>query len=211
MNKRTLAQWAQLAPAAAVPVLLSSLLSAPAMAGTVTLGFEAAPSFASIGNTYASLGVSFGGDALGLANDGTGSGVNGEFFTHAPSPLGVMVAVGSDSAMNVAGGFYALSFYYSSDTAVADAVQVWSELDGHGSVLASFNLGANATTGCSDSAFCNWEMQSASFQGMARSVTFTGGVGVAGFDDITYVPEPGSALLAGLGLASLLVLRRRRA
>jgi hypothetical protein len=206
MNKSTLARVAQQACALG----LTALLPAPALAGSVTLDFEAAPSFVSIGNTYASLGVVFGGDALALVNDGTGSGANGAFFTHAPSPLGVMVAVGNDSAMNVAGGFYGLSFYYSSDSVANDAVQVWSELSGQGTLLASFNLGANATTGCTDSAFCNWERLSASFQHAARSVTFTGGVGVAGFDNITYVPEPGSALLAGLGLAAL-ALRRRSA
>jgi hypothetical protein len=187
----------------------TALLAAPAFAGTVTLDFEAAPSFASIDQTYSSVGVSFGLDALGLQNDGLGAGVNGAYFSNAPSPVGVMVAVGADSAMNVAGGFYGLSFYYSSDTAVAAAVQVWSELNGQGDVLASFNLGANATTGCTDTPYCHWDLLSASFNGTGRSVTFDGGIGVAGFDNITYVPEPGSALLAGLGLMSLLVLRRR--
>lgn len=193
----------------ALAALASLAMSAvPAFAGTITLDFESAPSFASIVNTYAASGISFGGDALGLVNDGTGSGTNGEFFTHAPSPLGVMFVAGSDGAMNVAGGFYGFSFFYSSADALADAVQVWSGLDGTGTRLASFGLAANATLGCSDSAFCHWNELGASLNGMARSVTFSPAAAAA-FDNISVVPEPGSALLVGLGLTALLVLRRR--
>jgi hypothetical protein len=201
MNMRTLA------PAALISALLATLLSAPALAGTITLDFETAPSFGSIGNTYAASGVSFGGDALGLANDGTGSGFNGDFFSHAPSPLGVMFVAGADGTMNVAGGFYAIDFFYSSADALADAVQVWSGLDGSGTLLASFGLTANATLGCSDSAFCHWTQVGASLTGTAHSMTFSPAAAAA-FDNIRMLPEPGSALLAGLGLAALLALRK---
>lgn len=194
--------------ALATLAIATTTAAVPAFAGIITLDFENAPSFASIGNTYAASGVRFGGDALGLVNDGTGSGTNGEFFTHAPSPVGVMFVAGSDGAMNVDGGFYGFSFFYSSADVLADAVQVWSGLDGTGTRLASFGLTANATTGCSDSAFCHWDMLGTSLNSVAHSVTFSPAAAAA-FDNISVVPEPGSALLAGLGLTALLVLRRR--
>ena len=45
-------------------------------------------------------------------------------------------------------------------------------LDGTGTRLASFSLAANASSGCTDSAFCNWTPISRTFVGAARSITF---------------------------------------
>lgn len=186
----------------------AALLAAPAFAGVITLDFETAPSFAPIGNTYASSGITFGPDAQGLINDPLGP-----YFSNAPSPLGVMYLSGinaPDAAMNVAGGFYGLSFYYSSALAVADAVQVWSGLNGTGDLLRSFSLSDNATLGCTDTAYCHWDSLAATFGRAALSVTFGAGTQLAAFDNISVVPEPSSALLAGLAMTGLLLTRRRR-
>ena len=185
----------------------AALVAAPAFAGVITINFEAAASFASIGNTYASSGVTFGPDAQGLANDALGP-----YFSNAPSPLGVMFLSGisvPDAAMNVAGGFYGLSFFYSSALAVADAVQVWSGLNGTGDLITAYSLSDNATLGCTDTAYCRWDVLGSSFNRVARSVTFGAGTQLAAFDNISVVPEPSSALLAGLALSTLLVVRRR--
>jgi hypothetical protein len=186
-------------------IALAAAFAAPAFAGSVTIDFEAAPSFASIGNTYAALGVSFGQDLQGLANDSLGT-----YFSHAPSPLGVMFVSGSDAAMNVASDFYGLSFFYSSADAVTDGLQVWSGLSGTGTLLASLSLQNNASVGCTDTAYCNWNFLSAGWNGAAHSVTFAAGTQLAVFDNVTLMPEPSAALLAGLALTALAASRRRR-
>lgn len=201
--------------------MLACASVAPALAGSVTLDFETVGSFASIaqyynggtdgaGNTGPALGVSFGGDALGLANDALGP-----YFSNAPSPLGVMFAAGPDATMDVAGGFDAMSFYYSSNADIVDAVQVWSGLGATGNLLGSFSLAANAqANGCSDSPFCNFSQLSAGFGAVAYSVSFGRAANAVAFDNITLIPEPGTAALAGLallGMAGVGASRRARA
>ena len=183
----------------------------PAFAATVpvTLDFESATSFASIDTLYAPQGIVFTGDALGLDNnDGLGP-----YFSNAPSGNVAMTAVGADATMNVAAGFEgAFGFFYSSSALIADGVQVWSGLDGTGSLLASFDLAANAQGGgCSDTAYCNFNNLSTMLAGVGRSVTFGNAAFEVVFDNVSVsvIPEPGTALLLALGLAGLLATRRR--
>ncbi len=190
-----------------IALATAALLATPALAGVTTIDFEGVTGFASIGNTYAPLGVTFGPDAQGLVNDALGP-----YFSNAPSPVGVMFLGGinaPDAVMNVVGGFHALSFHYASDTAVSNAVQVWSGADGTGSLIASFDLLANATQGCSDTAFCHWDRLGGPLGENALSVTFGAGTQAAAFDNITVVPEPTSVLLVGLAFAALAATRRR--
>lgn len=194
-----------------ITIVAGSLLAATsAFADTNTLiDFEAPASFASIGSFYDSVGVVFTDDALALQNDALGP-----YFSNAPSPVGVMFAAGPDATMNVALGFKdAISFSYSSSELVISAVNVYSGLDGTGTLLASFNLVPNAQVGCSDSPYCRFDRVSSTFGGIARSVTFGATVGAAAFDNvaITTVPEPTSVVLMALGLAGLLAARQRRA
>ena len=198
---------------------LAMFAAAPAFAADTLLDFETVTSFASISEYYnggtdsagsagPALGVSFSADALGLANDAAGP-----YFSNAPSPVGVMAPVGPDATMSVAAGFLGVSFYYASSAAVADAVQVWSGIDGSGTLLASFNLGANAQDGgCSDSAYCHFDLLSNTFAGTAHSMTFGNAAGAA-FDNVSImaVPEPASALLMALGMGCLALVVRRRA
>lgn len=189
---------------------LALLSAAPAFAQNTLIDFETAPSFASIGSTYAGLGVVFGADAQGLANDELGP-----YFSNAPSPLGVMFAAGSDAAMNAATGVFftdAVSFAYSSSSALTGAVQVWSGLDGTGSLLASIDLANNATsTNCTSSPYCSFGTASVTFAGYAQSVTFGGAANAAVFDNvaITAVPEPAAYVFMALGLGGLIARRRR--
>ncbi len=195
---------------------LAMFAAAPAFAANTVLDFETVTSFASISEYYnggtdsaGSFGPALGGPALGLANDAAGP-----YFSNAPSPVGVMAPVGPDSTMSVAAGFLGVSFYYSSSAAVSSAVPVWSGIDGHGTLLATFDLASNAQSGgCSDSAYCHFDLLSNTFAGTAHSMTFGNAVGAAAFDNvsITAVPEPASALLMALGMGCLALVARRRA
>lgn len=198
---------------------LSAFAALPVSASTVTINFETPTSFASIEAHYAggtdaagvagpNLGVSFGGDVIGLqSTDGFST-----FFSNAPSGSGAMTVVGSAAAMNVADGFLGISLAYASLDAVVAGVQVWSGLDGTGDLLGSFDLLGNAVSGCNDSAMCNFDTLSrASFAQRAFSVTFANSAFVAVFDDVgLVVPAPATALLALLGLAAVTTTRRRR-
>lgn len=191
----------------------------PAFAADTLIDFEGVTSFASINTFYnggtdsagasgPAVGVSFGGDALGLRND-----LLGPYFTNAPSPIGVMAPVGADSALNYAYGFTSVSFHYASSADVTGGVQVWSGLNGTGSLLGSFDLSNNATSGCSDSAFCHFDLLGSAFASTAHSLTFGNAAYVAAFDNValTPVPEPSTYALMAVGVAGLLLSRRRRA
>ncbi len=202
-------------------VLAAGLLAALAAqaAGPVLIDAETPTSFASVlahydggadsdGAIGPALGVQFGAGMLALQNDAAGT-----YFSNAPSPLGVLAPVDADSTMNVAAGFSgSISLWYSASQFSAQGVNVWSGLDGSGTLLASFNLVANAQQGCSDSDYCRFDQLSSSFFGTAHSVSFGNAANLAAFDNISIsaVPEPTSMLMLSLGLATLVLARRRR-
>lgn len=205
-----------------IAILAAGLLSAsPAFAASLTIDFDGPTSFASIDRFYSGgtdsagaagpdLGVVFGPDALGLQNDELGP-----YFSNAPSPIGVMTAVGPSATLNYAGGFNGLASVYFSSTAAA-TVAIWSGLNGTGTELGSFVLTGNATDGCTDSPFCNWSL--ASFDigdlGIARSITFGSAASLGAFDNLTIntVPEPGPGMAFAVGVAMIgFAARRRRA
>lgn len=191
----------------------------PAFAADTLIDFEGVTSFASINTFYnggtdsagasgPALGITFGGDALGLQNDALGP-----YFSNAPSPIGVMAPVGADATLNDAAGFLTVSFSYSASADVLGGVQAWSGLNGTGTLLASFDLANNAATGCSDSAYCHFDLAGSTLAGTAHSLTFGNAANAAAFDNVTLspVPEPSTCVLMAVGLAGLLLSRRRNA
>ena len=202
-------------------LLALGLLATPLVqaASPVLIDFETPTSFASIADHYnggtdgaglagANLGAAFGGDLLGLQND-----VLGPYFSNAPSPLGVMMAVGSDATLNIASGFTgALSLSYASADFVLQGVNVYSGLNATGTLLASFNLAANAQAdGCSSAPLCRFDQISSTFAGTAHSISFANAANAAVFDDIrvSAVPEPATMATLAMGLAMLILAKRR--
>lgn len=202
--------------------LAACLLSvSPAFAAPVTLDFEGATSFGSVSNFYnggtdnfgasgTNYGVSFGLDALALSND-----PGAPFYSNAPTNGTILNVVGTDGAMNVSAGFTEASFYYSSSAATS--VSVYSGLNGTGTLLGTVALLANAQSGCSDTAFCHWDLASVVFNGVAQSIQFNGVFDstlgtLAGIDNVTVneVPLPAGLLLLPSGLAMLGLARRRK-
>lgn len=210
--------------ATALPALglIAGLAAASAThaATPVLFDFETPTSFASIATHYSGgtdgagvagpdFGAVFGGDLLALRNDAAGP-----YFANAPSPLGVMFAAAADAAVvNVAKGFTgAIALSYASSSFVLQGVNVYSGLNATGRLLASFNLVDNAqASGCSGAPYCHFDQLSSSFSGVARSISFANAANMAAFDDIriSAVPEPGAALMLAMGMATLMLARRR--
>ena len=132
------------------------------------------------------------------------------YYSNAPSPLGVVTPFvfldGERAFMNVANGVgAALSFFYSSPTAIA--IQAYSGLNGTGSLIATINLAANS------SSYDTWNQVTFAFGGFASSFDFTNAArGFAAFDNISAVavPEPETMVLLVAGGAAALCLRGRR-
>lgn len=203
-----------------------ALSAAPAHAANAWIDFDGPTSFSSIADYYnggtdgagasgANLGVSFSGSVLGLVNDGLADSPSGNYFSNAPTMGGVMFNnMGETGFMNVAKGFTGeVSLFYSSASALAGAVTIYSGLNGTGSLLGTFSLANNAQAGgCSDTSYCHFDLMSVSFSGVARSLVFSGDLNAA-VDNIaiTAVPEPHTYALMLAGLAAVgFVARRKR-
>ncbi len=127
---------------------------------------------------------------------------------------------GSNTYLDDAAGFTTgFSFNY---TAIEEggAVQVYSGLDGTGTLLATLNLSTTTSGPCSGygAQFCPFSAAGVTFAGTAESISFNGVANEIVFDDVTFgssvvggggVPEPLTLSLFGAGLVGAFASRRR--
>jgi hypothetical protein len=186
------------------------LSAAPAFAAPVTFDFETATLGAPIGDVHAAgVDFSFSADLLGVVNDEFS-----QFFTGAPSPIGVLNPVGPANALNVVSGAMSLAqavtFSYSATE--VSSVSVWSGLNGTGTQLGTISLAANSS-GCGEATpYCIFQSATLAFSGFAKSITFDTPY-FAAFDnvEVNAVPVPAAGWLMMSALAGFGAWRRKRA
>jgi hypothetical protein len=162
-------------------------------------------------------------------NLGSGPGPNYE-ITFSPNAFIVSGARGNlltgsgTITMNVQTEF-ANSLKLAYVTLAPEVVNVWSDFDGTGYLLATMTLMPRAT--CHSLAKCRWPRAGESFPGAAASVTFSGASGEFGIGSVTLgaryygrkttsafnalaTPEPSSIVLVPTGLAGLMWIYIRR-
>ena len=160
------------------------------------------------------FGITFSSSALAfIDSDAGGTGnVGGE-----PSPdTFVAFPFASGMTLNAFAGFdTGFSFFYSAPNNPG-VVRVYAGANASGSLLATLNLSTTPFNGAPDPTgqFSPFVATGVAFNGIARSVDFSGTPGQIVFDNITIgtsqplVPEPATAGL--LGAAGVLALLRRR-
>jgi hypothetical protein len=184
--------------------------------GSGSLGSTGGPNY---GITFGADAITCSGEPTGVCNTAKipgGTGANTLFFLTGPGDV-------MDKASGFTTGF---SFDYSAPY-VPGVVDVYSGLNGTGTLLAQLKLPVTTdgygTTGCYGTDYCPYQAEGVSFSGTAKSVVFSGTANYIGFADITLgsskpggptaAPEidPASAV-SGLTLlaGALLVLRGRR-
>ncbi|MBN8808314.1 MAG: PEP-CTERM sorting domain-containing protein [Sphingomonas sp.] len=140
------------------------------------------------------------------------------------SQFGALYFPSAGATMNVAAGFNTgFAGVYSNPFGSATTVNIYSGLNGTGTLLATTSLGSTGTGTCNTNisggaAYCPFNNFSLGFSGTAMSVVFGGTVNQQVFDDFTFgsttvggaVPEPATWAMMMLGFGALGGMLRRR-
>ena len=181
------------------PLALPNLANTGSAPVNILMGFDSLNCLEYVDNYYAggngsngtgpgpNYGVTFSSNAEALADyiiESTCSGYTSN-VTNEPSPQNSLIFLsGSAATMDVPAGFTGgFSFYYAAPEEPG-YINVWSGLDGTGTLLATLNL--PLTGGCAqDPVYCVWNPIGVSFTGTAMSVDFGGTENYIAFDSIT--------------------------
>lgn len=155
-------------------------------------------------------GITFTSDSLALIDSDNGGSGN---FSNNPSGDTIMYFLSGADTMNVAAGFMTgFSFFYACQVGFTGSVNVYSGLNGTGSLLATLVLPSTPNP------YNVWVPIGVTFNGTAESVIFGGSANFIGFDDITLgsdtpgVPESGSTIaFLGMAFAGIAALKRKLA
>lgn len=184
-NTRTIAELAY-NDVAGAPISVGMTSTGPS---AVTLTFEGAGNLVQLGNFYngeagGSLGVTFSPGTLSLVDWDVGGNGN---FANEPSPSTVMFSLNFDSiVVNVSGGFSGFNAYFSTISAHG-TWQVYSGLNGTGSLLASgYTWALGYGPGDPTGAYGYWEQIGASFSTTAQSLKLTGPANYIGYDNLHF-------------------------
>jgi hypothetical protein len=175
------------------------------------------------GTSGTNYGVSFPSNALAICLNTVGNVCSdtsrGGLGDPSSQKGGLFFLTGSNTFVDVAAGFTTgFSFNYTAYS-TPGSVQVYSGLDGTGTLLA--NLALPATGGaCNLSVynayFCPFYPIGVAFSGTAMSIDFGGTANQIVFDDVTFgsatpgTPEPGTLVMFGSGVIGLAGLLRRK-
>lgn len=159
----------------------------------------------SVGTSGTNYGVSFGGNGLNICLNSLGdicSNTSRGGLGEPTSQNGALFFLsGSETFLNYASGFdTGFSFNYVS-LSFSGSVNVYDDLNGAGTILATLNLSPNAGS-CPgyNAQFCPFSPIGVLFSGTAKSIGFGGVANQIVFDDVTFgsdTPGPGPSSVPG--------------
>jgi len=177
----------------------------------------------SVGSSGPNYGISFPDNALviclntiGVSCSNTSRGGLGDPNSQL---AGLFWLSGSSTFLDDPAGFTTgFSFNYAAPY-TGGSIEVWSGVEGTGTLLASLSL-PTTPSACSsdyDAGYCPFYPIGVGFTGTAESINFGGTANYIVFDDVTFgsstpgnVPEPASLMLLGTGLVGVAAKLRRR-
>jgi len=176
----------------------------------------------SIGTSGTNYGISFPSNALLLCLNtlsvSCSNASRGGLGDPASQEGGLYFLTGSSTFLNDPSGFTTgFSFNYSAPF-FGGSIQVYSGVNGTGTLLASLTLPTTPVGPCPGYAgqYCPFVPIGVTFSGTAESINFGGTANFITFDDVTFgssspgnTPEPASFVLFGTSLLGLVPFRRK--